>query len=237
MMTNNQTKRTRGEGEAVVTAVTMDAVNATVKNAIDGLVKNQLPGAINAAVDPFNQKFTAIENLIKGQQASPTTTTTEHKQQLTPEVQAQLLDEKRKRETLEASVAALQKENDASKQRADLSERESAIATALNEYTFVSDKARQSAAKLIGLELKRSEDGQLIAGDNLPVSAFIKDFLTVQNDHLLAGKDVAGSNGTKGALRTVNASVGMESISRNMTPETRTAILAQIKAALPQTPR
>jgi hypothetical protein len=151
---------------------------------------------------------------------------------LTPEANAQMLDMRRSNEALVAQMASLTKEREADKKRADDSERMSAVTAALSGFQFASESARQTAVEKLLPQIKRTETGALVAGDNLTPEAFIKDFLPTQHAYLLAPVNTGGSGVTPGGNHGPSKAVDLNSIKPGMSVDDNAAARAAIAQTL-----
>jgi len=97
----------------------------------------------------------------------------------------------------EARIKALETTNLETVQSAEKTDRESRVRSELAKYPFANDKARDTAFKLFTSEVKRAEDGSLVAND-LPFEKFIETELPNSHAYLLAPKDLGGANARTG---------------------------------------
>jgi type IV secretory pathway VirB10-like protein len=154
----------------------------------------------------------------------------------TPEQNAEALATKRAMEAMQAQVATLTQQNKDATERALQATRETAINTVLGDYAFTTPGAKQDAYQLLNASVKVTDTGAFIAGDNLPLVDFTKDFLTVQKSYLLAPANAGGSGAQGGSRSGISqgSSATMEMIKPNMAAAEKTAVMAAIRAALPQ---
>ena len=81
------------------------------------------------------------------------------------------------------------------------------------------------------MEVKRTDDGALIGGENLPLGDFVKEALTKTHDYFLATAEVGGAGASKGVTRN-SAGVGIETIKKGMTESERLAVTQEIGRAI-----
>ena len=148
-----------------------------------------------------------------------------------PELNSQVLELRRSNEALVARMAAADKLREEADRRADESERTSVVNGVLGGFQFATDAARQTALEKIMPQIKRTDTGALVAGDNLTPEAFIKDFLPTQHAYLLAPVGAGGSGVTPGQGARGAQAVDLNSIKPDMSPETRAAAIAAIRVA------
>ncbi|WP_321471136.1 hypothetical protein [uncultured Paludibaculum sp.] len=148
-----------------------------------------------------------------------------------PVVNAQLAEMRRAREEDKKRLDALQKDRDDANAKAEKAERATALNTALADFGFRSPSARETALSLLTPHIKRNEAGQLVAGDNLTVEAFAKDFIPKSHDYLLAPVGGGGAGVVPGASFIGQKVADLNDIKAGMTPETRAAVIAAMQNA------
>ncbi len=231
-----------GGGEA---ALTMEAVLAEVDKRIganlsagfDKFRKEGLSSAIDEKLAPITSSLTGITDAISKLTPAATTTPGNTSQQVPPEVNVQLkqlLETTKQQGTM---IESLKKQKEEADTRAERSERHSIIRGSLNNLHFTSDAAAQTAFTIVEPHIKRMDDGALIGaipnGDNFPVDAFVKDYLTKEHSYLLRASGASGSGApanSSGVRMGVKADLG--DIKTGMKPETRESVVASIAAAL-----
>lgn len=202
----------------------------------------QITSLLATALKPFGDQVTAlgatVDTLKKAQPpaappaAPPVTPPAQPPAAppaVSPELNSQLLEFKRKQEESDKKLADLEKARADAEKRAQESEKKSAVDAALNGFTFPTPEARQTAFEKVSSEVKRMDDGTLVAGDNLTPEAFVKDFLPSKHAYLLA-PDIRGGSGN-GASYTHGANVKVattEMIKDGMTADDRAAVVARI---------
>jgi hypothetical protein len=221
-------------------------IAALIQSALGEFQKNVLPGVLTAAFNPIQQQMTGIGEALKGLKPAepaqpqqqpqtpqqPQTQQTQQPQaQVSPEVNAMMLEMKRTIENQAAQVKALNDKNAESERKADIAERQSIIDRALGDFSFARPEARQTALRLIESEIKRMDDGTLVAGENLTPDAFIKDFIPNQHAYLLAPVNAGGSGASVGVSMQGARAATTEMIGPNMKAEDRAAIVAAIQNA------
>jgi len=151
-----------------------------------------------------------------------------------PALNAQVAEMKRFIEADRKKVASMEEREKAANERADQAERGSIVDRALSGFQFREGTARETAITLLRPHIKRNEAGQLIAGDNLTVEAFVKDFIPQQHDYLLApmggpgGAGVVPGSTFAGGRKTID----LNDIKAGMSADVRAEAAAAIQAAL-----
>lgn len=218
-------KKSRGQG------VSRKRMNKTINDAIANLVKSQLPNAIKAVVEPlFNELKPKQKVDAEGKPIVEDTTSFQDLKGLSPEANAAM---KRLNDTnaeLQKQLRGMTDENKTERAARQKAELDGAIDGALNEYTFTSPSARESARKLIAMDVKRTDDGKIVAGD-LPLADYVKESLTKTHDYFLATAEVGGAGAQKGVTRN-SAGVGLETIKKDMTDAERVAVAQEISRAV-----
>jgi len=220
----------KGSKDGAKGGVSKKRVNKIVNNAIANLVKgSQLSDAVKSVMAPL------LKDLKPGATDKTTTTPTEPQptdvKGLSPEANAIIHELQRQNKELKSQVTGLADDSKAKEARAQKAETDSAIETALNDYTFTSPGARETAKRLIAMEVTRTEDGKLLGGGDLPLTDFVKEALTTKHDYFLASAEVGGAGASKGITRN-SAGVGLETIKRDMTEADRQAVTAEIGRAI-----
>lgn len=149
---------------------------------------------------------------------------------LPPEVNAELLELRRYRDTSEQRLSQLEQEREENAIRAEQADRSAAIQGFLNKYPFANDASRNIAFQYFFNNADRNEEGDIIAG-NLPIDRFIEENMGNLSG-LLASRPVGGAGSQMGNGR---AKVGpqMEDIGPGMKPEDRDAAWNAAVSALP----
>ena len=220
-------------------------VGNRITASLETFAKDTLARSFDERINPLNASLAAInEALGKLAPANPQQNNGgggngSGNSSVPPEVNVQLKQLLETTKNQSAALETLKKEKMEADQRAERSERHSIIKGALNSLHFTSDAAGSTAFTIVEPHIKRLDDGNLIGGingDNFPVEAFVKDYLTKEHPYLLRGTGASGSgapNGSGGVRMGVKADLG--DIKVGMKPETRESIVASIGAALANT--
>lgn len=122
----------------------------------------------------------------------------------------------------------------AAETRAEQADLQGAIDRELGKYNFAKPEGKNGAAKLITPEIVRNDKGDLIAG-NLPLADYVKQFLTVDNDYMLAPTTTTGGTGAgRGPSRPPGSKqIQIEDIKPGMTDAQYTEIAQQILSVMP----
>lgn len=213
---------------------------AAIKALIAQMLQATVPGLVTQAIGPIGEQLTGITASLAALKpvtpavaappvvVPPVVTPPAH---VDPALNSQMLELKRSNEKLVTDMAAIVKQREDADKRADDSERMSIVNTALGGFQFATDAARQTAVEKILPQIKRTDVGTLVAGDNLTPEAFIKDFLPTQHAYLLASVGVGGSGITPGQQQRGGQAVDLDSIKPGMAPEARAAAIQAITVA------
>ncbi len=145
-----------------------------------------------------------------------------------PALQAELQEERRKREALEKRLNQMAEENRKSRELAEQAERSSKIK---GELQALGVSKVELAYKAVSDEIQRSEDGRLVArSENGEVS--LREYLSSfvhENPEFLPARIPGGSGVTVGPrAQQGQAPVDMESISPTMTKEEKDRVRQEI---------
>jgi hypothetical protein len=219
LRTKSNLTRTRLEEAALTTQFVTDAI----AQAIAGL-RTDLPNIVATTVNPL------IEPL---RQAPPVQQQTQQTQQtqLDPAVARQIHNLTEENKVFKQSLTDLQTREKQANERAEKSDRENQIRTAMNTFAFAGDNARDAAYRLLELDIQRAESGELVGPGNLPLVDYVKDALTKKHDYLLAPPDVSGAGAARGTTRQIS-SVGLETIKPDMTTSDRADVVREIQRVL-----
>jgi hypothetical protein len=241
-----------GDG-AAVPPVTLEGVMAEVSKLLDvrlsakfdDFKKTSLGEAIKAQVEPVNSQLTTINEalgkLVAGQGGSGVAgggdgSGANNKQQLPPEVNAQLKNLTDQLKAYGNEIQTLKTAKESAEKRAEETERFSTIRTALNGLPFVSDKSAETAFSIVSPHVRRLDDGSLVAGvngDNFPVDAFAKDFLQKEHGYLFRTTGASGSGAhTAGSGVRMVAKADTNTIKAGMKQDDRQAVVDSITAVL-----
>lgn len=114
-----------------------------------------------------------------------------------PQLNALMLEYKKSKETADARILALETGNREKDERVEKTERESQVRAAINsnpKLKFTSEAAAATAFAILSPQIKRTEDGTLVAND-LPFDKFIEAELLGTHAYLLTTKEVGGAGG------------------------------------------
>jgi hypothetical protein len=154
-----------------------------------------------------------------------------------PAYKAELVEERKKRETLERTVRELVEENRRSRQIAEELERSSSIRSELQRLGVTKVDL---AYKAVRDEIKRTEDGRLVAvTDQGEVSA--KEYLArfaSENPELLPARVAGGSGAISAAkISAASSTIDLEKIKPGMSPEDLARVREEIARVALQTAR
>ena len=154
-----------------------------------------------------------------------------------PAHKAELIEERKRREQLEARVNQLVEENKRSRAIADQAERESVVRTELQRLGV---SKLDLAFKAVKDDLARTEDGRLVArGDQgeVGVREYLAQFVS-ENPELLPAR-IPGGSGASGGNRVTQSSGGMDldKLRPGMSPEDLDRMREEISRVAIQTLR
>lgn len=135
-----------------------------------------------------------------------------------PAYQAELLEERKRREQLERRVNELVEENRSTKKAAEEAERTSTIRTELQRLGV---SKVDLAFKAVRDEVQRTEDGRLVArseNGDLPLREYLNKFVA-ENPELLPGRIAGGSGATAASASGPSSDVDIDKIKPGMSTE------------------
>lgn len=245
-------------GDGTPPALTLEGVMTEVGKLIDARVgakfddfkKTGLSEAIKTHVEPVNTQLTSINEALgklvagtggSGSPGGEPPASGSGRQQLPPEVNAQLKTLTDQVKAYGSEIQGLKTAKDAAEKRAEETERFSTIRTALNGMPFVSDKSAETAFSIVSPHVRRLDDGSLVAGvngeNNFPVDAFAKDYLQKEHGYLFKSSGASGSGApAAGTGVRMGSRADINSIKIGMKPDERQAIVDSIASALQGTP-
>ena len=153
-----------------------------------------------------------------------------------PAYKNELAEERKRREQLERRVNELVQENTRSRQMADEADRSATIRTELQKLGVAKVDL---AFKAVKDEIKRSEDGRLVAaGENGTVN--LRDYLTQfvsENPEFLPARNLGGSGVMAGqkSSRPASSTVDLDKIKPGMSPEELERVRQEIARIASQT--
>ncbi len=119
------------------------------------------------------------------------------------------------------------------RQRADASERNNAVTSAMAGLEFQSDNAKAMARDMVLGQLRRTDNGQLVAGDGKTLEAFVQDLIVRDNPYLLTSVRTGGTSFSAGSPpRGGRVGFDLDDIKPGMSAEARSAARQAIDAAL-----
>jgi hypothetical protein len=159
-------------------------------------MSNQTPENESTSIDIRNVVRAAIEEFVQAQQ---------HKAE--PAYKAELQDERKRREGLEARVNQLVEENRKARAAADEADKNSQIRTELQRLGVAKIDL---AFKAVRDEIVRSEDGRLLArgADQKSLQDYLSGFVH-ENPELLPAR-IAGGSGAHAGPRTPTQTSGID---------------------------
>lgn len=203
--------------------------------------KEGLATAIEEKLAPVTGTLNEILTKLSAAPAAPGSgqgNGAENQNRVPPEVNVTLKQLQETTKQQGTMIETLKKEKLEADQRAERSDRHSSIRAALNNMHFISDVAAQTAFTIVEPHIKRMDDSSLIGGingDNFPVDAFVKDYLTKEHNYLLRATGSSGSGAPANAGLRMGVKADLSDIKIGMKPETRESIVASIGAALQNT--
>jgi len=150
-----------------------------------------------------------------------------------PAHKAELLEERRRRESLEQRVNELVAENDRSRAKAEEAERCAAVRAELQKLGVAKIELAYKAVKD---EIRRADDGRLVAPDGSDARDYLARFVS-ENPELLPARLGGGSGATAGQRTSGSGSVDMDKIRPGMSAEDRERVRQEIMKVASQTLR
>jgi len=227
-----QTGATLEEVRALLKDEFMPQVNTGINNAIANLKKSDVPKVIDGVLAPIKDQLTTLQETISGLGQGGGSGDGKSGD-MPPDVKAKFNEAIRTSENLKLRVDDLERQKQESDQKLERSERDQMLTSALSSFTFQDEVAAKSAFTLLRPDVKRLDDGTIIAGDNLPVIDYVKEVLPSRYGFLLRPKAAGGSgaNGTP-AVAGGGKQVMLEDIKPGMSPEERERAARAIVASL-----
>lgn len=150
-----------------------------------------------------------------------------------PAYKTELMEERRRRESLEQRVNELVAENERSRAKAEEVERSAAIRSELQRLGVAKVDLAYRAVKD---EIVRSEDGRLVAQDGAEMKDYLTHFVG-ENPELLPAR-LTGGSGASGGQRNVGpAPVDLNKIKPGMDPEELDRVRQEVARVASQTLR
>jgi hypothetical protein len=223
-------------------------VGAGVSKALETFGKEKLGSAIQEQLNPISTALASItEQMSKlggnggqpGNSGSQPGSGGQPGAQVPPEWNVKFKELETNTKAMSQQIEVLKKQKEDADKRAETSERHSGIRTSLSNLHFISDTAAQTAFNIVEPHILKSETGALIGGvngDNLPVDAFVKDYLSREHAYLLRPSGQTGSGapsyGGAGGTQRLGSKANIEDIKVGMTAAQRESAIASIGVAL-----
>ena len=134
-----------------------------------------------------------------------------------PAYKTELLEERRRRESLEQRVNELVAENERARAKAEDAERSAAVRAELQKLGVAKIDLAYKAVKD---EIRRSEDGRLVAADGSDVRDYLARFVG-ENPELLPARLGGGSGAVGGQRSSAGGGLELEKIRPGMSAEDR----------------
>ena len=210
-------------------------IHTSINNAVANLKKTDVPKLIEGAINPLSDQMKSLQDSIgnlgsggSGDGGSGGTG------DMSPEMKAKFNTAIRTSESLQERLTTLESQKQDADKKLERSERDQVLTTVLSGFSFQDEVAAGSAFKLLRPDVKRLDDGTIVAGDNLPVVDYVKDVLPTRYAFLLKPKESSGAGANGGAPNTGGGKqVTMEDIKPGMSPEERARVSRGILAQLP----
>lgn len=225
-----------GAGAAVTPEVAAE-IGRQVANNLEKFKTEGLGAVIDAKLSPITTMLSSFQETMSKLVPPPAGAAGgEGNRNIPPELNVTLKNLEATTKQQGTQIETLKKEKLDADLRAEKSERHSIIRTALNNMHYISEEAAKTAFTIVEPHIKRMDDGLLIGGingDNFPVEAFVKDFLTKEHPYLLRASGVSGSGApSSGSVGRMGIKADLADIRNGMKPETREQVVASISAAL-----
>jgi hypothetical protein len=150
-----------------------------------------------------------------------------------PAHKAELQEERRRRESLEQRVNELVAENEKTRAKAEEAERSATVRTELQKLGVAKIELAYKAVKD---EIRRAEDGRLVAPDGSDARDYLARFVS-ENPELLPARLGGGSGATAGQRTSGSGGIDMDKIRPGMSAEDRERVRQEIAKVASQTLR
>jgi len=225
---HGEDKRQMPEPNAEPKPLNLEDVTAAVARGIAdfkaGFLKTDLPTALKGVTEQITGIVSAVEAL------KPKPDADKDKDKGDPQLNAQIADLTKLTKTLEGRVNSESEARKKAEEKADLTERQSALLTAVGKYAFANDASRASFVRGVTAEISRTESGELVAG-GLPLEKFVDEQLAAM-PNLLAPKEQRGAGAGPGGKPAVGGKASLDEIKQGMTAADRVRILGATRVAL-----
>ena len=242
-----------GSSNSVTQEAVTKIVNDTVNSAISNLRKKDLPAMFNTHLGPLTAQLTELSSLFKaGNGGAPgsdqvnlgngsgngSAANGASNQNIPPEVNATLRQLQGTLKQQGETIASLTKAKESAERQAKDTSRDAFIRESLTNFTFATPSAAQTAFTLIkGHVQEAGDDGGYIAGDNLPVVDFAREFLSREHSYLLKATEARGSGASGGSNSGGGKAFDIGSIKPGMSAEARARAVEQINNAYAEAQR
>lgn len=233
---------TSGDGKAV--GLDEKAVNGLINSAFTKFAKETLPNTIKEITTSANKELgdqlkTIAENLGKLQDGivKPPVDPKDQKiigdDGLTPEARKRFLDLEKKLTDSTTLLGQEKTKREQAEAASRLDKKNSAIRTALSQFTFQSTDAAEDAFASVSGKVDFNDEGELLA-DGLLLSDFVTSFIPEKKQYLLKPDDRSGSGALPGKGRGGSSRINIEDITaQNMAdPQKAQAVAGAIARAL-----
>jgi hypothetical protein len=160
-------------------ALKADDVRKMIDDSINGFAK-RFKGEIDKTLGPLNE---TLAKLVKPPETPPPDP--DPKTGLDPKVATELSELRKTVGALNTRLQSSEEREKAANERAEKTDRESAVRTLLNGYKWATPRAQESAFKTFFPEITRSEDGTLVA-NGVTAEAWIKEQMALSDNAFLA---------------------------------------------------
>jgi len=203
------------------------AAEAASQAAILKLITDTVATAIGAAEKRYAKQIKAIEDKLPLPTSAPAPDP-ESGDKTKPDPQtAKLLKQV---EALTTKLEATEKARVDTELKAEEKDRHSQIRSALSRFQFAGERAAEAAFLIFRDQVRRSDDGSLVGGDDAPLSQFFDEAMK-SHEYLLAPKQTGGA-GAVGGSSSRSKSITLDEIKPGMTKEQEAAAVASISHVL-----
>lgn len=200
---------------------------------ITALITKQLEGFSK----PLTEQLTSFGGILKELQnkpapkVEPPPVVTEDKKK-TPQENAEIAELRRNLDTITKKQTDTETRREAAEKKVAEQAREQKIRGELQKYNFTNDEAASDAYSLVNGQIVQDEAGNLLGPGNLPVDAFLKDYLPTKKAYLLSKTGANGGGATGGQKIGPAGQATLEEIKPGMAPERLAAVGRSIREAL-----
>lgn len=224
-------------GGGGATTIDEKRVNEIVNGALKRFSEKELPGVLKIGLDGvtagFTTQFTSLSETLAALKPADITLAKGDKKEdeLSPAVKAKFQEYEKEQKRQSDLIATSEKARGEAEAKAKLTEKNSGVRAALNQFNFATPEAAEDAFTLISGKVEFNDEGQLVA-DGLLVDDFVKGYIPEKKPYLLASTGKGGSGASGGTNKQGKGKFDMDSIKPGMSAEVQGSAVSAILDAL-----